>query len=87
MVWVQLFFAHDYVSTCPTEKLPPGNSSHTAEERGNSRGEYLGEGSGGREGKSLQTYVSSIKMFSTVVLTDLADMVGHLIQLRIRPSI
>ena len=70
MVWGQLFFTHDYVSTCPTEKLPVGNSSHTAKERGNSRGEYLGESSGKGEGKSLQTYVSYIKMLSTVVLTD-----------------
>lgn len=71
----------------PTEKLPVGNSSHTAEERGNSRGDDLGESTGKGEGKSLQTCVSSVKMLSTVVLTDSAHMIGHLVQLRIGPLI
>lgn len=87
MVWGQPFFTHDYVSTCLTEELPVGNNSHTAEERGNRRGEYLGESRGKGEQKSLETYVSYIKMLGTVVLTDSADMVGHLVQLRIRPLI
>lgn len=51
------------------------------------RGEYLDESSGKGERKNFQTYVSYIKMLSTVVLTDSADMVGHLVQLRIRSLI
>lgn len=82
MIRGQPFFIHDYVSTCPTEKLPFGNSFHTAKERGDSRGQYLGDSSGKGEEKSLQTYVNYIKM-STVVLTGSADTVGHLVQLRI----
>lgn len=84
-LWGQPSFSHDYGATHPTEKFSIGNSS--VEERGNSRGKYLGESSGKGVGKCLQTYVSSIKVPNTIVPPDSADMVGHFVQLRIRPVI
>jgi len=55
--------------------------------QGNRRGEYLGENRGKGNGKSLQTCVSYIKMLNAVVLTDSADIVGHLVPLRMGPLI